>query len=150
MEKKNKLIAQFMGWKETTTSIPKYHPVTGARLKGQDTTLGCFILPEDHPFVIDIYTERPGFTWHSNFGNSDIAEDDNRQYLEVLLEDLRFHESWDWLMPVIEKCKESQIFGSQRLITNIDNRLLELDILATHANVVDFIEFYNQNKPQQC
>lgn len=63
---------------------------------------------------------------------------------------LLFHESWDWLIPVIEKCKESQIFGSQRLITNIYNRLLELDILATHANVVDFIEFYNQNKPQQC
>lgn len=63
---------------------------------------------------------------------------------------VRYHTSWDWLMPVIEKCKESQIFGSQRLITNIYNRLLELDILATHANVVDFIEFYNQNKSQPC
>lgn len=150
MEEKNILIAQFMDWKQTTTSIPKYHPVTFQRLKGQDTILDCFILPEGHPIVTEIYTDRPGFTWHSNFGNSDIAEDDHRQYLEFLKEDLRFHESWDWLMPVIEKCKESQIFGSQRLITNIYNRLLELDILATHANVVDFIEFYNQNKPQQC
>jgi hypothetical protein len=63
-------------------------------------------------------------------------------------DDMKFHESWDWLIPVIEKCAESQIFGSQRLITNIFNRLISLDILAVHANVVTFIEFYNQNKPR--
>lgn len=61
-------------------------------------------------------------------------------------EEMLFHQSWDWLMYAIEKCRESQIFGSQRLITNIDNRLLKLDILGVYANVVEFIEFYNSNK----
>jgi len=55
---------------------------------------------------------------------------------------LPFNISWDFLMTVIEKCRESQIFGSQRLIDNIDKRLLKLDLLSTYKNVVDFIEFY--------
>lgn len=63
--------------------------------------------------------------------------------------ELKYDTDWNWLMPVIESCRESQIFGSQRLITNIDNRLLKLDILGVHANVVEFIEFYNQNKSEK-
>lgn len=59
--------------------------------------------------------------------------------------DMKFNESWDWLMPVIEKCRESQIFGSQRLISNVDKRLLKLDLIATYRNVVDFIEWHNLN-----
>lgn len=51
--------------------------------------------------------------------------------------------SWDELMPVILKCKESQIFGSQGLIDNIDKRLLQCDLSATYGNVVSFVEFYN-------
>lgn len=61
-------------------------------------------------------------------------------------EHLLFHSSWDWLIPVIEKCRERQLFGSQRLIDNINKRLAKLDILATHANVCDFIKWYNLNE----
>jgi len=50
---------------------------------------------------------------------------------------------WDELIPVIEKCRERQFYGSQRLIDNIDKRLLKLDLLATYGNVVDFITHYN-------
>ena len=59
------------------------------------------------------------------------------------LDELKFHSSWDWLIPTIEKCRERQFYGSQRLIQNIDNRLLKLDLLATYGNVVDFITHYN-------
>ena len=59
---------------------------------------------------------------------------------------LKFHSDWNWLIPTIEKCRESQIFGSQRLIDNIDKRLLKLDLLATYENVVDFIQWHNQQK----
>lgn len=61
-------------------------------------------------------------------------------------EDLRYHSCWNWIMPVIEKCREKQIFGSQRLLNNIDNRLLKLDLIGTHRNILDFIQFYNQNQ----
>ena len=61
-------------------------------------------------------------------------------------DDLKYHSDWNWLMEAIEKCREMQIFGSQRLIDNIDNRLLKLDLLATYKNVVDFISWYNEQK----
>lgn len=56
-----------------------------------------------------------------------------------------YHESWNELMPVIEKCRESQIFGRHRLIRNIDKGLMELDIIRTYRNVVDYITWYNNN-----
>ena len=59
---------------------------------------------------------------------------------------LNYHSSWDELMPVVEKCKERQLFGSQRLIDNIDKRLLKIDLLSVYWNVVEFIKWYNENK----
>lgn len=56
----------------------------------------------------------------------------------------QYHISWNELIPVIEKCRESQIFGSQRLISNIDKSLILLDLIATHRNTIDFITWYNQ------
>ena len=58
----------------------------------------------------------------------------------------KYHSDWNWLITAIEKCRESQIFGSQRLIDNIDKRLLKLDLFATYENVVDFIQYHNQQK----
>jgi len=57
--------------------------------------------------------------------------------------DLYYHSDWNWLMEVIIKCRENQFFGSQSFITVIDKRLLQLDLLATYANVVEFIKMYN-------
>ena len=70
-------------------------------------------------------------------------KDSNGIHKEV---DYNYNTSWDWLMPVVEKCKERQIFGSQGLINNIDKRLLQVDLLATYGNVISFIEFYNIKK----
>jgi len=64
----------------------------------------------------------------------------------ISIKNLKFHSDWNWLIPVIEKCRESQIFGSERLINNIYRRLLKLDLLATYENVVDFIQWNNQQK----
>ncbi len=57
--------------------------------------------------------------------------------------ELLFSVSWDWLMPIISKCREEQIHGSQYLINNIEHRLLKNDILSTFYNVFEFIQFYN-------
>ena len=64
-----------------------------------------------------------------------------RRLTDDLLKTL--YNDWNSLMPVVEKCKERQIFGSQGLINNIDKRLLQVDLLATYGNVISFIEFYN-------
>ena len=66
--------------------------------------------------------------------------------LFIEADELNYNLDWNWLIEAIEKCREMQIFGSQRLIDNIDNRLLKLDLLATYSNVVDFIKWHNEQK----
>lgn len=65
----------------------------------------------------------------------------------VLTKALRFHESWDWLMPVVQKCKDNQVFGSQYLIDQIDNVLTcDCQIELLYEAVIEFIKWYNENK----
>lgn len=73
--------------------------------------------------------------------NPNKLNDCQTEYYEA--EELLFHFSWDWLIEVIQTCKERQVFGGQGLINNIERRLLEFDLLATFGNVVSYIEFYN-------
>ena len=56
---------------------------------------------------------------------------------------LQYHSSFDWLIPVINKCREVATPQMFHLIKNIDKSLLELDILALYSNVFDFIEQYS-------
>jgi len=59
-----------------------------------------------------------------------------------------YHKSWDWLIPVIEKCRKIQIKGSQRLIDNINMKFMTLDLLGTWGNIINFIKWYNDGKKQ--
>lgn len=78
--------------------------------------------------------------------------DDSKQHVfqceQQDIAGMKYQSDWNLLIEVIEKCREKQIFGSQRLINNIDKRLLKLDLIATYRNVVDFIEWYNLNKQE--
>ena len=61
----------------------------------------------------------------------------------IELEDLQYHTSWDWLIPVIKRCKEKQYFGSQHLIGNIDFVLsCDLTLENLHKAVLKFIKEY--------
>ena len=64
----------------------------------------------------------------------------------VTVEQMQFHTSWDWIIPVVEKCRERQIFNSNRLINQITDSLVTLDIDAVWIACLEFIQFYNQNK----
>ena len=55
---------------------------------------------------------------------------------------LKYGTSWDWLMPVVEKCKGNT--HDQRLYDNIEKGLRTLDLVRTYRNVIDFIENYNR------
>jgi len=79
--------------------------------------------------------------------------------------ELRYHKSWDWIMPVVEKieklgciveisyslvcmcriCVIGKKYEKAFNITNDNNGGLE-PIIAVYKSVVEFIKWYNENK----
>lgn len=57
---------------------------------------------------------------------------------------LQYHEDWNWLIPAVIKCKERQFFGSNSLITRLNNALVQADIDAVYEQVIEFINYYNK------
>lgn len=55
-----------------------------------------------------------------------------------IVEDLKYHTSWDWLMPVIVKLQKNGVYQIPR--ENYDN------ILAEFRNVVEFVGWVNLQK----
>ena len=58
------------------------------------------------------------------------------------IELLHFHASWDWLMPVVEKIESVNEGVPQQLL----NASLFSYIEEVYSSVVEFIEWYNENK----
>ena len=63
--------------------------------------------------------------------------------------ELKYHTSWDWLWPVIIKCKESIDYCSDDNALkyhNIEDEMLsQLSIEDTYNAVVEFIKTYNND-----
>lgn len=62
---------------------------------------------------------------------------------------MNYNKSWDWLMPVVEKIKESNVVHvdeGYEIIDCLDERLLYVDIAGVYHRVVEFITWYNLNK----
>jgi hypothetical protein len=64
--------------------------------------------------------------------------DDNGSNEVVPIEELAYHTSWDWLMPVVEKCYELGAEGE--CIGDITMYLTDVNIQGTYKAVVEFIE----------
>lgn len=62
--------------------------------------------------------------------------------------DLAYHLSWDWLMPVVQKCWDicDQYTSTQFDFDSISSALCYIDIKKTHLAVIDCINWYNENK----
>jgi hypothetical protein len=58
--------------------------------------------------------------------------------------ELHYHTSWDWLMPVVSKCFKTGDDTHQW--DDIMDTMFTCDINIVHAQVVEFIKEYNQNK----
>ena len=56
------------------------------------------------------------------------------------LNELKFHSSWEWLMPVIDKCYQ------EHMSKHIGDAVLTCNKYKAYKAVVEFIEEYNQNK----
>lgn len=55
------------------------------------------------------------------------------------LDQLKYHSSWDWLMPVIDKCYQ------EHMSKHIVDAVLTFDKYKAFQAVVQFIKEYNQN-----
>ena len=55
------------------------------------------------------------------------------------LDDLYFHDSWDWLMPVIQKIKNMNLEGPS-MTDKIDFYLTGCNLKYTYESVVEFIK----------
>ena len=64
--------------------------------------------------------------------------------------ELQYHTSWDWLMPVIQKCLIGEAEHSEDVsnlaIKNIYESICNQDISLAHKSVVKFINQYNKTK----
>jgi hypothetical protein len=83
-----------------------------------------------------------GYTPYEKFG-------DNTEYYYkgkyVKLENMEFHKSWDWLMPVLKKINlqiHPDTYGLWRMI----NTPTEYPIEKVHAQAVYFIKEHNNEK----
>ena len=61
----------------------------------------------------------------------------------ALPEDWRYHESWDWLMPVVEKCLSAPEDLENQFDTHYDaihDALWSINIEETYKEVIEFIK----------
>jgi hypothetical protein len=62
-------------------------------------------------------------------------------------EELQYHTSWDWLMPVHKKCMFTPEFsGDDQLRTPLIDAVIDADIDRLYEAVVEFIKEYNNEK----
>jgi hypothetical protein len=71
-------------------------------------------------------------------------------YDPLRIEHLRYHDSWNWLIPVIEKIVNlgltSDIKNCAGQAYKVSHEPIGNEIPIHYKNVVEFIKWYNQNK----
>ena len=74
------------------------------------------------------------------------------KYNDGTIAPMQFHKSWDWLMPVIQKCLIGQTEVSRGLTNTNVSRILDAlcyqDISRTYKAVVEFIKENNDGTEQ--
>ena len=80
--------------------------------------------------------------WYDNLETIKFNSDGNT------FDELKYHSSWDWLMPVVEKCRlDSRCEHDEDIFWDaIHWALEECSIENTYDAVVRFIKQYNKNK----
>lgn len=68
-------------------------------------------------------------------------------------DEMEFHTSWDWLMPVVQKIKGVYANLDLELSMMVEKTFIILDLTifadvdTVYSAVLQFIQWYNQNKP---
>ena len=103
---------------------------------------------KDNKLIAEFMGAKPlvlgGSTEYEMYGVLDCIEDgvDEKHY--YIDDEMRFHESWDWLMPVHKKCMFTPNFsGDDQLRTLLIDAVIDADINRLYDAVVEFIKEYN-------
>ena len=96
--------------------------------------MGAVGTPKYNPTEWDVYIT----------GYLDVDSDDENAQHFYTPDEMKYRISWDWLMPVIEKCLDvsnddniEDFYSIQNVVPNIE---------ATYQAVVEFIKEYNNGK----
>ena len=120
----NKLIIEFLEWKLSIGSKDEY----------------------ETPFPITKWIETSPFSY--NYNDKELSvEKDHR------IEEMLFHKSWDWLIPVIGKIQNLDIYlnyviQESRQFYDADITVNIYNITDTWKEVIEFIKWYNKNKDE--
>lgn len=101
-----------------------------------------FMGGKNHPLLIP-YTPEPDDIWFNVDNYPEIHPDSSMWKLH----ELKYHSSWDWLMPVIKKIGElgeGYTLQDGRLYP-IHYDLIGVRIEMAYQKVVDFIKWYNSS-----
>ena len=75
-----------------------------------------------------------------------LEEGDHEKHF-YLPNEMKFNESWDWLMPVHRKCMFTPNFsGDDQLRTLLIDAVIDADINRLYQAVVEFIKQYNDEQ----
>ena len=101
---------------------------------------------KDNKLIAEFMGAKPlvlgGSTEYEMYGVLDCIEDgvDEKHY--YIDDEMRFHESWDWLIPVVESCFE-RLDARDTSADEIKRQLLVCNMSGVYDAVVEFINQYN-------
>ena len=79
---------------------------------------------------------------NGSYGNIFYSENNERTAVDTY-----YHCSWDWLMPVVEKCLSSYEINDKHY-NDIHDALWSINIKETYKSVINFI-IYKNNKDEK-
>ena len=94
--------------------------------------MGAVGTPKYNPTEWDVYIT----------GCLDVASDDEKAQHFYTPDEMKYHTSWDWLMPVVQKV--SSLCDEPYELDNMKHALLTGDIESVYDDVVEFIKEYNR------
>ena len=93
--------------------------------------MGAVGTPKYNPTEWDVYIT----------GCLDVDSDDEKAQHFYTPDEMKYHTSWDWLMPVVRKI--SSMCDEPYELDNMKHALLTGDIESVYDDVVEFINEYN-------
>jgi len=120
-QENNKLIAEFMGYQECHMKL--------------------YRMDDKFQFVTILSEYQDG-------DNECLTIEAGTRTINFNPKDMKFDESWDWLMPVLAKIDALDYENNedQNFVGDITCALVNIDIVGTYSAVVRLIEDYNLNK----
>lgn len=85
--------------------------------------------------------ESPDVYTYSDLPFYSIREDNPEDVMEGIAKYVKYSSSWDWLIPVVEKCYDYE--AQENEIGDITHALLDFDIDKTYLAVVAFLKTLN-------